>query len=554
MIRMFQTHEIRPQQELSGSMWEFTVPGHEPRSVWVPSCWETYPGFESYRGTAAYTTHFTAGGTIRLECKGVSHTADVFIDGRKVAHHYNAYTPFSAVVTGLDEGEHLLEIRVDNRFTEDSALHIPNDYMSYGGVTRPVVLEKLSGVYIEKMRFDPSNENGVWSARITASIANPTDETQICRVRAQAADVDLVLGEVIVPPHETFRVSKQASFPEVRAWCFEDPALYLLKLTLSCGGKDVDDLIERVGFRTISVKGKEILLNGRAVRIKGICRHEDHPHYGCALPASAMAYDLNLLKDLGANSVRTSHYPNDEIFLDMCDEAGMLVWEESHARAQEEEQMRHPLFEKQSEDCICEMIENHYNHPCIYIWGILNECMSQTEFGYSCYKKQFDLIRSLDSSRLCSFASCMFFKDICFGLPDVVSYNIYPQWYHDTPSAEYLKKLYDWVQESTQGAGKPFLISEIGAGGIYGFRTPSLEKWSEEYQVQALRDQIAAVFAHPDCSGVYLWQFCDVRVSREWFAKRPRSMNNKGIVDEYRHRKLCYDTVKALFWAQDDYR
>ena len=130
---------------------------------------------------------------------------------------------------------------------------------------------------------------------------------------------------------------------------------------------------------------------------------------------------------------------------------------------------------------------------------------------------------------------------------DVVSYNIYPLWYHDTPVEEYLADLYRWVQECTQGAGKPFLVTEIGAGAVYGYRTPDQVKWSEEYQRWALDRQLRAVLSHEDVSGVYVWQFCDCRVCDSWFGGRPRTMNNKGIVDEYRRPKLAYETVKRIF-------
>ena len=312
-------------------------------------------------------------------------------------------------------------------------------------------------------------------------------------------------------------------------------------------GVETDDLIDRFGFREITVQGKEILLNGEKLTIKGVCRHEDHPQFGCALPYEAMAADLEWIKDLGANSVRTAHYPNDERFLDLCDEQGILIWEENHARGLSEEDMRNPNFERQAEQVIDEMIEAHYNHPCIYIWGILNECASDSEYGKECYRKQFEKIRILDTSRPCSFASCKFKTDICFGLPDVVSYNIYPLWYHDTPVEEYLDDLYQWIQKETEGRGKPFLVTEIGAGGIYGYRNSRHSKWTEEYQAEALKKQLAAVLDYKDCAGVYIWQFCDIRVSDEWFGGRPRTMNNKGIVDEYRRPKLCYDVVKGCF-------
>ena len=302
-----------------------------------------------------------------------------------------------------------------------------------------------------------------------------------------------------------------------------------------------------MGFREVRTRGKDILLNGQKLQIRGFCRHEDHPQFGCSLPWAAMCRDLSLMRDLGANSVRTSHYPNDELFLDLCDETGMLVWEENHARGLSEEDMRNPNFERQCEDCIREMIGAHFNHPSIYIWGILNECASHTQYGRECYQKQLELIRSLDHTRPRSFASCQFKTDICFDLVDVVSYNIYPLWYHDTPVDVYLKDLYGWVQEETGGSGKPFLITEVGAGAIYGYRTPEKVKWSEEYQAQALEKQLSAILSQEGCSGVYIWQFCDCRVCDSWFHIRPRTMNNKGVVDEYRRPKLAYETVKKMF-------
>ena len=102
----------------------------------------------------------------------------------------------------------------------------------------------------------------------------------------------------------------------------------------------------------MEISGKDILLNGKKLRIRGLCRHEDHPQFGCALPYSAIAADLEIIRHLGANSVRTSHYPNDELFLDLCDEQGILVWEENHARGLSEADMKNPNFEAQAERVI----------------------------------------------------------------------------------------------------------------------------------------------------------------------------------------------------------
>ena len=566
MLRMFATHRIRKQTELSSSLWDFsTMPmdGKEPVNtrLLVPGCWESCPEMRSYRGQGCYEKSFEASGNIRLEFKGVSHTAEIFLDGEKIASHYNAYTPFSVVVKEIPKGGHRLKVLVDNSFGEHSALHVENDYQTYGGITRAVALEELGDACVEWIHVTPVSMADGWQAQVEVSIRNLSGD-------AFAGGLQLILGEkaadnepsgasfcqirTVLPVNlgaeETAVVSTEFFWENVREWSPENPALYYVTAILENElGQEVDDLIDRFGFREVKVRGKDILLNGQKLLIKGVCRHEAHPQFGCALPLEAMWQDLLIMKDLGANSVRTSHYPNDELFLDLCDEQGILVWEENHARGLSEKDMRNPNFEEQCEDCIREMVGNHYNHPSIYIWGILNECASHTEYGKHCYETQLSLIRSLDKSRPRSFASCQFKTDICFGLVDIVSYNIYPLWYHDTPVAEYLEDLYRWVQENTEGAGKPFLITEIGAGALYGYRTPERVKWSEEYQQWAIGEQMEAVLAHAEVSGIYIWQFCDCRVCGSWFGNRPRTMNNKGIVDEYRRPKLAYETVKEMF-------
>lgn len=557
MIRTFCTNRIRKTTELSGCLWKFSPCSGELAGksypVAVPCCWESLPDFSAYRGVGVFTREFYAKGTIRLVFKGVSHTAKVCVDGNQVGSHYNAFTPFSIVVKGLAEGSHKLEVYADNTFSEDSALHVPNDYMSYGGISRGVVLEELEEAYIEYVHGVPVKEENGWKVKTVVKVNSVSEEDRAYKLAVQVEGQDVVTEEVILKAGQEVVIEKEIKAVDVETWEIEHPTLYQISAVL-IASQPMDDLIDRFGYREVIVSGKDILLNGKKIRIKGFCRHEDHPMYCCALPFAAIQQDLQIAKDLGANAIRTSHYPNDELFLDLCDEQGIWVWEENHARGLSLEQMQNPNFERQAEDCIREMITAHINHPSIIIWGILNECASETEYGYECYKKQYELIHQMDTSRPRSSASCKFKTDLCFGLPDIVSYNIYPEWYHDSPVGEYLADLYQWVQTGSEGAGKPFLITEIGAGAIYGYRTPSMCKWSEEYQAKALENQITGVLGQEGCSGIFIWQFCDVRISFEWFNFRPRTMNNKGIVDEYRRRKLAYDVVKRLYHSYSDYR
>lgn len=556
MIRTFCTHEIRKVRELSGSLWEFSpctgnLAGRKYRTA-VPGCWESMPDFSSYRGVGVFSREIETEGAFRLVFKGVSHTARVCLDGREIGSHYNAYTPFAVAVTDVMAGRHLLEVYADNTFGEASALHIPNDYMSYGGISRGVLLEELTDTYIEYIHAVPVMEKDGWKALVSVKVKNWSAAGKACRLYLDLAGIASEAMELTLEAGGEKTVDFQLSAAEAEAWEIKNPKLYTVRATLSDENGAFDDQIDRMGFREIRTEGKDILLNGKKLCIRGFCRHEDHPMFGCALPYAAIQQDLETAMDLGANAIRTAHYPNDELFLDLCDEQGILVWEENHARGLTLEHMQNPNFERQAETCIEEMITAHINHPSVIIWGILNECASDTEYGYECYKKQYDLIKHMDFSRPRSSASCKFKTDICFGLPEIVSYNLYPEWYHETPASEYVKDIYDWVQRESEGSGKPFLVTEIGAGAIYGFRSHTLCKWSEEYQAKALEDQITAVLEQEGCSGIFIWQLCDVRVSDEWFASRPRTMNNKGIVDEYRRRKLAYDVVKRIYHAYED--
>ncbi len=643
MVRLFETHKIRKTKELSGRLWDVTPQDGEHAGetfpMMVPGCIETYPGFGNYRGWISYETTFEAEGNVRLEFKGVSHFAIVYVDGKCVTEHYGSYTPFAVCVRDLAPGTHDLKVMADNSFDDAYALDIPNDYMSYGGISRGVVLEQIPDAYLSHVHVTPlREEDGAWTVRAEAlcvSLSGNPDAVSLCAgetssegsaaagaeklesegretgvsgvrsvtagaeklesegretgvrsagagvecaaaacggkpgsegreagvrsapaaVRLWIAGQEFVSEEIWLTPGENRVIFEQLRIPGVTAWSMETPALYEVRAELLVRGEPVDDLIDRTGFRTVTVSGRDVLLNGKPLRIKGFCRHEDHPQYGCALPVQAIAHDLSLIKDMGANSVRTTHYPNDELFLDLCDELGILVWEENHARGLETDKMEHPAFEEQCEQVIREMITAHYNHPSIYIWGILNECGSDTEYGRTCYAAQYGLIRSLDTSRPCSSASCRFEQDLCQDLPDVCSWNMYPYWYDERTATQMATDVMTWVEEKGNGAGKPFLVTEVGAGGIYGFRDPSHDIWSEDLQAEILEKQLKELSELPGCMGMYIWQFCDVRVSRIWWAmRRPKSRNNKGVVDEYRRPKMAYRVVKEIFQKLPDYR
>lgn len=548
MERIFENHYIRKSKELGGTWQLTTLPEEKSYTVTVPSCWEQEGELYSYEGKASYKKTFTLmkETAVNLIFKGVGHWAEVLVDKTSVATHYDSHTPFSVQLPGLSQGEHLLEVIADNRISEESALHISNDYYNYGGLVRPVYLEEISDVFLSSLRFTPSYE-GRWTGMVQVTVKNLSSEEKTVCVKGRVHHTDFSFEPITLKGKTEEILTKKVVFEEVLPWSCEAPNLYEMKLTLWEGDTPVDDLIDRIGFRQVEWKGNALYLNGEKLFIKGFNRHEDFGVVGCAIPLSLMQKDLSLMRQIGANAVRTSHYPNDERFLDLCDEMGFMVWEEGHARGLSEAQMSLPNFLEQSTGSVREMIEYHYNHPSIVIWGILNECASDTEVGRKIYNSLFETIKQLDQSRPTTFASCKFFKDICLDLPDVVSYNIYPEWYVKQPPAEYFEQLYDWVQ-TTGGKGKPFILSEFGAGGIYGFREPGKPKWSEDRQAEILDHMLDAFMNRSELSGVFIWQFADCRVSEDnWWYGRPRTFNNKGVVDEYRRPKLAFEVVKKWF-------
>ncbi|MCD7739057.1 MAG: hypothetical protein LUH58_08490 [Lachnospiraceae bacterium] len=559
MERLFQTHQIRYQEELDG-IWKFQpldtceLPAHYSDSIVVPGCWEMNIVYCRYRGLAAYCREITVNrtGNIRLLFKGISHTGRVYLDGKYIGTHYNAYTAFSLVVPDVEKGTHRLEVIVDNRWIEESTLHIPNDYYTYGGITRSVYLEYLPDIFIKSAKWTPFLTEDGWRAKLEITVVNLSREAQRCEIEAECGG-EHAQGELNIQAGKETVYTAEILYQEVDEWFCNSPALYTLRICLNQDGEATDDLTERVGFRTVEERDGKILLNGKAVFLKGVNRHEDHGICGCAIPLSVMDSDMKMIEAVGANAVRTCHYPNDEKFLDLCDEHGILVWEESHDRGGDAKRMTNPLFAEQSMTVMHEMLEQHYNHPSIIIWGCLNEAASDEPEGAEIYQMHFDYLKA-DPSRLHTYASDKYKNpqkpDLCLGMEDVCSFNMYPYWYGDDSVDDLLGKMRKQMAESGN-SGKPIIISEYGGGGVYNFHDVMHVKWSEEYQAELLTRVTKELFLQPDIAGVFVWQFCDVRISQEgernWPMSRPLSRNNKGIVDEYRRPKLAYYALKKAF-------
>lgn len=528
-----------------------------PDRVVVPGCYDTRPDLAGTRGTVAYRTTFAqvdeASGLLHFDGLGI--WAAVYVDRVFCGVHRKPYSPFTVAVpasTGSAAGSRELIVLVDNRFDPERSPLQENyfDFYAYGGIFRPVHYIGLPADHITGVRV------------VTTAIDPPTVEVAVRTSAAGAATFRYLVDDREVASTADGREVRMSDegeavtsidLPEHALWSPDAPALHTLTVIMeTVSSRDEYEL--RFGIRTVSVDGRTVLLNGRPVELFGWNRHESHPQFGPALPPQQMEHDVRIMQQAGANFVRGSHYPQDERFLDLCDELGMLVWEESIGWQQNAEHFAHADYQQLIAEQQEEMIRAHAHHPSIIMWGFQNELHSELPEARPVVERLAAVTRRTDPTRPVTFASCRFPHDRCLDLVDIVSLNIYPGWYAGDPDAyrplEEIAERLDSIAAELARQGldqKPLIISEIGAGAIYGWRDPHAGHWSEQYQSDYLEAVCRQFQSRDQIMGLALWQYCDCRTygsSRS--LSRPRTFNNKGVVDEYRRPKQAYHTVQRL--------
>jgi beta-glucuronidase len=563
-MNRYREYDVRSVTDLSG-VWDFAFLGdRDPDAVdvasiqftdrmAVPGCFDATPTYAGRRGLAAYRTYALLRDDVphRLVFNGVHHWCRVFVDGTRLRDHVGGFTRFAADVPG-DAGERrsaevAVVVLVDNRFDYDRCpLHLDYfDWYHFGGIARPVELHRLGEAWIDALRV------------VTEEVATPKVGVTIDYGAAAPAgraaltitcDGREVLSEAVDLKGPAGHIRRTLELPGATLWSPGSPNLHSLHVRLG-----EDDVRQRVGIRRVSVDGRRVLINGESVRLLGVCRHEAHPQFGHGLPESLLVADVQQLRDMGCNFVRGSHYPQDPRFLDLCDEAGLCVWNEAIGWQHGSNHLTDPHFVRAQLAHIDEMVAVSFNHPSVIMWGILNESHSHDAACRPTYETLLGRLRELDPSRPVTYACNHPFDDVCLDLADVVSINCYPGWYvgeiADIPAE--LDRIVAHL-DSTGQAGKPLIISEIGAGAVPGWRDWNEDRWTEQYQAKLLDAVIRHLFVEQDrACGLSIWQFCDCRTSElGWKALgRPRGFNNKGILDEYRRPKLAYEVVKRHFRA-----
>ncbi|MDP0495272.1 MAG: glycoside hydrolase family 2 TIM barrel-domain containing protein [Verrucomicrobiota bacterium JB024] len=552
-------------------LWDFTflgaVEAKLPESLehvrwekmWVPSAFDATVKYPGKRGVALYRRTFfvESGRECLLSFGAISMWSRVYVDGACLIENACGYAPVHVEVPSCQKYQRELLVLVDNRFNfEQAPMHEPFfDFYQYGGIIRGVSLRILpeSGPWIRAVRVTPGEEYAKGLVHVDLEIEMRGE------VDALSLHYSCDGGDISPVGSHSELLARNLKFdlivPNPRLWSPLTPHLHVIEFVLVTAERVVSDRqCVRFGLRQIKAREGRLWLNGEALILKGYNRHEWHPNYGPSTPTSQMFSDIQLLKDMGCNFVRGSHYHQDQRFLDLCDELGLLVWEENLGWGQREKSFSSDKFSAHHRQALIAMIRESYNHPSIICWGLLNEAGSNCDYCRPILEDSFNLMRELDPSRLVTFASMFAFDDINFDLVDMISINTYPGWYGcekaDDPLSAITPRL-EAIVASIDSRGhedKPIIISEIGAEALYGWRESHNDFFTETYQAKYLHEAIAGVLSNPRFSGIALWHFSDVRTySGGLSLMRPRTFNNKGTLDEYRRPKEAYQVVKALF-------
>lgn len=458
-----------------------------------------------------------------VRCEGASVSAKVVFNGQCVARHEGAFTAFGAELTPhVVNHDNVLEITVDN-FWDADIPPLCADYTVCGGLYRPVWLIETDRVCIDPVA------DGADGVRLEA---DPGTGRVVARVK--------VLGAA--DETQTF------DFGTVERWSPESPTLYPVTVKIAGPGYR-DEVTRRVGFRTAELRADGFYLNGKRRAVRGVNYHQERTGKGWAITPADIEEDLALIREMGADGVRTAHYPHSQAFFEAADRAGLLVWTELPAT---DEVGTGARYRENLLSCVREMVAQFGDHPSVVMWSLFNEMyIGKKPDGTAepLLEEANALFKRLDPRRPTVAATCYREKLWLNDIPDALGLNAYPGWYDGT--SEMLRERF---REGRAAIGRASLcVSEYGCGGsVYQHENPILAKpvpnsdWHpEEYETQHHRVQYALLREMPDCWGFYPWMMFDAAADQRTEGDQP-GINDKGLVTrDRRTRKDAFYFYKA---------
>lgn len=584
-----QASESRAVMDLSG-IWRFKVddeegfdpglPLEDSRSVAVPASYnDQFPDLElrQHAGYFIYQREFSVPTALQndhviLRFGSVTHEAWVYVNGEEVSHHKGGFTPFEADITDLlQKGKNLLTVHVSN-LLDYSTLPVGNyseskdedgkivhhvdenfDFFNYAGIHRPVKLYTRPATYIEDITITPevNVEDTSSKIQIQTTVVGDYDSVRLNLYDEEGHKVGQGEG-----------AETSLSLAKTRLWQPLDAYLYSLTVELIKDDDTLDVYTEDFGVRTVEVNDGQFLINGQPFYFKGFGKHEDTYVNGRGLNEAYNVLDVEIMKDMGANSIRTSHYPYSEEMMRLCDREGIVVIDEvpavglldgfnfdvSNLDGLKDDQTWSVMETHDAhEQAIRELIARDKNHACVVMWSIANEAANYANGAYDYFKPFFDLARELDpQKRPCTYVSLLLTTpqtDQTTELVDVICLNRYYGWYVETGKLDQAEEktrqeLQQWQEKYPE---KPIMYTEYGADTVAGFHSVYGEPFTEEFQEDYYKMN-SKVFDEIDhFVGEQLWNFADFQTK---FGVARVQGNKKGIFTRQREPKRVVRYLK----------
>ena len=531
----------KPQQPEDLIEYDFDA----AQTMTVPGDWNTQDDrLFFYEGTVWFQRYFDyqpqGDRRAMLYFGAVNYDCHVYVNGKKAGHHVGGFTPFNFDVTDLlHEGQNFVIVKVDNK---RSASAVPTqifDWWNYGGITRDVLLVNVSPTYIED--YSLSLKRKVESGKrreISFSL-------QLNRKEA-GREVTLSIPELKIK--QKFTTDANGSInaqlltlnAKLSLWSPANPKLYRVELEM-----DGETISDEIGFRTIETRGKQILLNGESIFLKGISMHEEKPNGGGRANSVDDARTLlTWAKELGCNYVRLAHYPHNEYMVREAERMGIMVW--SEIPCYWTINWKNEATYQNAQQQLTDMIRRDQNRANVIIWSIANETPHSNERD-AFLGRLARYARTLDDTRLISMAMEVTgasnyvnrLQDNMHELVDVVSFNQYVGWYRDVNDAPKMR----WEIPYD----KPVIISEFGGGAKYGLHGAKDQRWTEEFQENLYRENLAMLDRIQGLAGTTPWILKDFRSPRRVLTGIQDYYNRKGLVSDRGERKKAWYVLKEWY-------
>ena len=536
--------------------WQFTGPDGKTTAVTLPHTWNNIDGQDGgndyWRGTCTYKTQFAAPAfdaatqQVWLQFEGVNASAKVTLNGQEIMTHDGGYSTFRADITALLAENNNLVVAVDNS-KNDRVYPQKADFTFYGGIYRDVTLLVVNKNHIAL------NYLGGCGVQITPTVSGSKADIAVKTWVEGEGEIEFSIldaagAEVLTGggTDTTVALEHPHLWDGVR-----DPYLYTCAVRLVLNGEVQDEVRQRFGVRSFSVDPKKgFFLNGRAYPLHGVSRHQDRKGLGNAITREMHEEDMQLIKELGANTIRLAHYQHDQYFYDLCDEAGMVVWAEIPYISEHMNNGRENTISQMKE-----LIVQNYNHACIVCWGVSNEITISTKDKRDMldnHRVLNDLCHEMDKTRLTTlacYAMCGPFNPVAH-ITDLVSWNLYLGWY--VPGL-FLNDLWmDFFHLCYPNRALGF--SEYGAEGMPNLHSahPHRGDHTEEYQAIYHEYMLRCFDRHKWLWATHVWNMYDFAADARDQGGEP-GMNHKGLVTFDRKTKKDSFYIYKAWWSDEPF-